>query len=445
MAVALFVESVSATLCDDGSHGKDQTLIVPVGTSIHIYHRISTGKRGRGEAWQITPITDLPATQVITKPVAIRLTTADIEALGFNRVTGISVKAITASENAERIEMGTHQEVVVSLVARIEAQDDTLSEFITDSRFSDPASVFKSPTPATATINIPVRVPVGASPVVELATIPDRKWAKEYIQRNLVGNLTEFDVYDEAMRTNTNVLIKGHAGSGKTMSVLAYASQRGLRYYNVSASAGTSVDQLLGKYVPDPLTQHFHWIDGAVTYLFRHGGVLLLNEINFLPERITTVLFSALDDRREIQLMDKDGEVIKAHPDLLIVGDMNPGYKGTRPMNQAWADRFRHVLDFPYDNAIEKRLIPNKAILDMASQLRDRFDKEELSTPISTRALVGFQDNLDSLGIDYAMYAYLNTFGHEKERASVKLVLETYRENILPTKLSAVHTDSEAI
>ena len=143
--------------------------------------------------------------------------------------------------------------------------------------------------------------------------------------------------------------------------------------------------------------------------------------------------------------MDKDGEVIKAHPDLLIVGDMNPNYKGTRPMNQAWADRFRHVLDFPYDNSIEKRLIPNKAILDMASQLRDRFDKEELSTPISTRALVGFQDNLDSLGIDYAMYAYLNTFGHEKERASVKLVLETYRENILPTKLSAVHTDSEAI
>ena len=148
-----------------------------------------------------------------------------------------------------------------------------------------------------------------------------------------------------------------------------------------------------------------------------------------MPERVKTVLFSLLDKRREIQLMDKDGEVIKAHPNLLIIADMNPGYRGTKPLNEAEKDRYAHKLDFNYDKNIEAKIIKSKALLELATNLRAAFDKEEIVTPISTRSLVAFMENATELGIDYAVYSFLNGF-HESERNAVRLAVETRKANI---------------
>jgi hypothetical protein len=108
---------------------------------------------------------------------------------------------------------------------------------------------------------------------------------------------------------------------------------------------------------------------------------------------------------------------------------MNPSYRGTRELNEAWNDRFQHHLEFPYDSNIEKQLIPIKSIRDMAGQLRGRFEDEEISTPISTRSLVAFTRNITNLGLDYAVSSYVHTFP-AREQAPVKLVIDTYRANI---------------
>jgi MoxR-like ATPase len=196
----------------------------------------------------------------------------------------------------------------------------------------------------------------------------------------------------------------------------------------VSCHIGVEPSQLFGKWIP---TQdgHFAWQDGAVTDIVRNGGTLLINEVSFMPERVSTVLFSLLDDRREIQLMDKNGEVIKAHPDLLVVADYNPNYRGSRELNQAFNDRFGIQLDFPYDPTIEAKLIKNKAILEMAKQLRSNFDLEQIRTPISTRTLQTFVRNSDTLGLEFAIYSYVNTFP-QNEQAPVRLVIDTHRANI---------------
>ena len=128
--------------------------------------------------------------------------------------------------------------------------------------------------------------------------------------------------------------------------------------------------------------------------------------------------------------MENGGEVIKAHPDLLIVADMNPDYRGTRQLNQALADRFPERLVFPYDNAIEQKLLGSKALLDMANQLRTEFDKGTINTPISTRNLVAFADNAKALGMDFATYCYINSFEGDEERSAVRLLLTTHRDNI---------------
>ena len=213
------------------------------------------------------------------------------------------------------------------------------------------------------------------------------------------------------------------------MSFQAFASHKGMRYFNLACHIGIEPSHMVGRWIPTA-DGHFKWQDGVVTDLVRNGGVLLFNEINFMPERISTFIFSLLDYRREIQVLENGGEVIKAHPNLLIAGDMNPMYRGTRPLNQAFADRFAIRLEFPYDKAIESKLIKNKPLLEMAEQLRAQHTSKALTTPISTRSLVAFLENAKTFGLDFATYSYINTFNGETEKSAVRLVIETHRENI---------------
>lgn len=399
-----------------------QTLIIPSFSTEVCFTREYTGSRGRGAAWQAllieTVISTIDNTSTDTRTATFSISDKDLAALRAGIVTSTGTKALLAlggsTVNTESTHADTAQAIRESIAATAPVVEPT------------PAP---TPTPAPQSSGLTVNEPAPA-PAMELATVPPIKWAEQYINRKVLDDLTEFDIYDQAMRDNANVLIKGHAGSGKTMSVMAYAAARGLRYYSVSSHSGVEPSQLFGKWNPTA-DGHFRWQDGAVTDLVRNGnGVLLLNEVNFMPERFTTVIFSLLDSRREIQLMDKDGEVVRAGENLLIVADMNPNYRGTRQMNQAWNDRFsQHMLNFPYDPTIEAKLIPNKPLLEMANQLRARFDKEELTTPISTRALVAFQNNIKTLGLQYAVYSYLNMFS-EGERAAVALTIETHLMNI---------------
>lgn len=435
MSIAILVEST------DTNGGKEQTIVAPVNNEVRYYHRVSTGSRGRGQAWKQVALADLPLTPTTHAPTAVALTLKDSEALSYGQITTLGVKLMVTSEQAEPIEQGEQHKVVVEgLSDRLTAGDSTLNDYLKDGRRTTPIRLV--PLQGKSEINIPAREVSVSAPIqqegarqpvsvytnMELASVPAIKWSKTYINRKVAGRL-DFDIYDNAMRNHENILIMGHAGSGKTMSVLAYASARGYRYYNVSSHIGLEPTQLFGSWIPTP-DGHFRWQDGAVTDLVRNGGVLLLNEVNFMPERVTTILFGLLDDRREIQIMENGGEVIKAHPELLIVADMNPHYRGTRPMNQAWVDRFHHKLNFPYDPTIENKLVKNKSLLEMADKLRDLMIKGKLNTPISTRSLVNFVKNAENLGLDYATECYANTFIDDTEREAVTLVLDTYKPNI---------------
>jgi hypothetical protein len=424
----------------EGIPAQAQTLLIGTDTEVLGYHRVSNGAKGRGQAWQ--PMTDLPTSPISHSPVAVVLSDRDLVMLQLGQITNVGIKALYALETAPTASATlAHNEAVDSLITRLEEGDSTLAEFIADKRRTN--GVFINPInkgvlPISATANAPV-VPnkpitiearnISDSLVNAMVSVPDKAFSKAYINRKVVGGLTDFEIMDFAMKSNKNVLIEGHAGSGKTAMVQAYASARGFRYFNVACHIGLEASHLIGRWIPTP-DGHFRWQDGAVTEIVRNGGVLLFNEINFAPERFLTFIFSLLDYRREIQLMENGGEVIKAHPDLLIVADMNPDYRGTRPLNQALADRFPERLVFPYDNAIEQKLLGSKALLDMANQLRTEFDKGTISTPISTRNLVAFADNAKALGMEFATYCYINSFEGDEERSAVRLLLTTHRDNI---------------
>jgi len=435
MSIALIVESKVET-------GKYQTVLVPTSNEVLTFTRLSNGGRGRGQAWQKDSITAFDICPITLEPNAVVLSDTDIQLALAGNITALAGRLISAGE-VPVVEGLAHDIMVGDLTAQLIAGDDTLNQFIRDSRRKSGVTIkpIKQLEPAFVAINSVATsqeeqtflgLPVSNKPTnTELATVPDKSWAERYINRKNVGKsgMTDFEMLNIIKANNQNLLIRGHAGSGKTMCVLAWASAMDYRYYNISANVGLEPSHLFGSWIPTEVAGKYKWQDGPVTDLVRNGGVLLLNEIDFIPERITTVLFGLLDDRREIQLLENGGEVIKAHPDLVVIGDHNPNYRGSRPMNQAWKDRFAHKWEFDYDRAIEKKLIKSGSLLDVAQKLRDTYDKGEIETPVSTRGLEMLVKNINNVGLDYAIGTYINGFADD-EREAVELVFSTAKVNI---------------
>jgi nitric oxide reductase NorQ protein len=279
---------------------------------------------------------------------------------------------------------------------------------------------------------------------VQIASVPDKSFAVEYIGRRFPGKVSDFQIFTAALNRGQNVLIEGPTGPGKTSAVLAFAAKHKHRFYSIPSSVGIDPSQLFGKFIPDDENGGFIWIDGPVTQVVRDGGVLLLNEINFMPERIASVLFGLLDKRREIALIDHKGEVIRAHrgKDLcwcrekdcdakrvLVIADMNPDYEGTRPLNKAFRNRFAIQLQWDYDEAIERKLVEVETLVYMAMQLRRQAAQGLFETPISTNMLKEFVDTYEDFGFDFARMNFVNHFAID-ERSAVDQVVETHSANI---------------
>lgn len=291
------------------------------------------------------------------------------------------------------------------------------------------------------------------------AFVPNKSVLNGYESRRAMGDKSEFDVFDFAFDHAMNVIIEGPTGTGKTTAVQAWAAKRGLRFGSLSSHAGADHTQMFGRVnqnedakAGEPL---FYWKDGLVTDVFRNGGVLLVNEMNFLPERVASVLFGPTDSRRALTLMDRDGEVIMAHRPttykrvgdkiiditcwcddpsgadckskwVLMVGDFNPDYEGTRNLNKAFRNRWAIQMVFNYDPEVEKMLVKSDSLRQVATDIRN---DDSYETPVATNMLIEFETIALGLGIDFAAQNFVNHF-LDDERGPIKLVLDAYKLNI---------------
>lgn len=284
-------------------------------------------------------------------------------------------------------------------------------------------------TTATATRKKRVVVPK----IERLAEIPDKaQFFDGYINRTVPGGDTDFEALEKARLMGHNVLIEGPTGSGKTSAVYAYAVWKKMPLYSVSSSVNTEPSQLFGRYLPDESGKSMAvWQDGPVTDIVRHGGILLINEVNFIPDRISTVLFGLLDKRKKIELQDHKGEVLYAPTDgsFLLVADMNPDYEGTRPLNKAFRNRFGRKLFFDYDPVVEAQLVISQALLKLAGQVRDSIRQGQFDTPVSTNMLVEFDEYAIASGLDCAVDNFANAFPYD-DRKAIATVFDTHRSNL---------------
>ncbi|MFW5787988.1 MAG: CbbQ/NirQ/NorQ C-terminal domain-containing protein, partial [Halanaerobiales bacterium] len=102
------------------------------------------------------------------------------------------------------------------------------------------------------------------------------------------------------------------------------------------------------------------WQDGPLTLAVRYGGICYLDEVVEARNDTTVVIHSLTDDRR-ILYLDRTGEVIKAHPDFMMVISYNPGYQNVRKeLKESTKQRFCSInFDHPHPE-IEKEIIKSE-------------------------------------------------------------------------------------
>jgi hypothetical protein len=263
--------------------------------------------------------------------------------------------------------------------------------------------------------------------------IPDADWHTHYISRDIAG-VNDLNIFASAHRLKHNLLLSGPTGSAKTSVTYAYASKVGLPVVNIPCNGAAEPSLFIGKWNKLPNGQ-FDFVLGELALAVLHGGVILLDEINFLKPNIGAYLHGLLDSRRTLVIPEASGSsaptFIKAHPDCLIVGAYNPNYQGTRPLNEAFKNRFAFQVDFPYLNEVESSLIQSESLIQLANNLRLELDAGNLTTPISTNLLIETEELAcdEELGFDFALTNFLNHFPLD-EQQPVKEVLVQIAPNV---------------
>lgn len=203
-----------------------------------------------------------------------------------------------------------------------------------------------------------------------------------------------------------NFLMRGPAGTGKTMGAQAVAAGLHLPYMMMTCSANTEISDLIGQFIPDTaglrtheapglgelpkisdiimhppsvyeeLTgeyddnktdddvlqklieiavgrlaakeekhgQRIRYVDTPLIEAIRHGYVVELQEPSCITNPGVLVgLNSLLDNCQQITL--PTGEKVERHPDTVIIVTTNSGYAGNRDINQSVLSRMDLIYD----------------------------------------------------------------------------------------------------
>ena len=113
----------------------------------------------------------------------------------------------------------------------------------------------------------------------------------------------------------------------------------------VSCNEDITASDLIGRFLLD--SDGTRWIDGPLTIAARHGAICYLDEVVEARQDTMVVIHSLTDHRREL-MIDKKGELLKAHPDFQLVISYNPGYQSLmKDLKQSTKQRFV-ALDFDF-------------------------------------------------------------------------------------------------
>lgn len=262
----------------------------------------------------------------------------------------------------------------------------------------------------------------------------------EYISR-MYYDWEDVDLLKTALANDQNVLLMGPKGTGKNSLAEAVAHELKLHLSFIPCHDGATTEDILGGWLPRDDGNGYRWVDGILTAAVRHGGIVFLDEINALKPQVAFAIHGLLDGRRRLVLTEHpvEGrpETIQAHADFGLVGAYNPGYEGTRELNEAFRDRFQIQLRMGYVSDIDKLVIADHPAASDLEQheiaaLQLFVDKTyraresgAVYSEIGTRAYIDLLVNYSLYGFKVARTIFNSRFDDEAE---VKAITTCFRD-----------------
>ncbi|MAG13515.1 MAG: AAA family ATPase [Spirochaetales bacterium] len=211
---------------------------------------------------------------------------------------------------------------------------------------------------------------------------------------NYISQDDEIRIFTAAFKSRIPLIIKGPTGCGKTRFIEFMAYRLKLPLLTVSCHEDLTASDLVGRYLFRD--RETHWHDGPLTMAVRYGGICYLDEIVEARKDTSVIIHSLTDDRRMLYL-DKTGEVVKAHPDFMMVLSYNPGYQSiVKDLKQSTKQRFASLFFGYPDTDVETQIVKtetdmpeeeSRRLAQMGAKIRE-LKGFGLDEGVSTRLLV---------------------------------------------------------
>lgn len=194
------------------------------------------------------------------------------------------------------------------------------------------------------------------------------------------------------------VLLVGPAGSGKNHTLEQVAESLDIDFY--FSNAVTQEHKISG------------FTDANGTYhetqfykAFTNGGLFFLDEMDASIPEVLLVLNSAIANR----YYDFPVGRVEAHEDFRVVAAANTFgngadnmYVGRQQLDAATLDRFA-VLDFDYDENVERELAVNEDLYDFISEVRKSIVENDIRYTVSMRATINASKLHDIMNLETIM------------------------------------------
>ncbi|HLQ26047.1 MAG TPA: CbbQ/NirQ/NorQ/GpvN family protein [Acidiferrobacterales bacterium] len=210
----------------------------------------------------------------------------------------------------------------------------------------------------------------------------------------------EVSLFEAAYAERISVMLKGPTGCGKTRFIeymswhLGQHAGKKFPLVTITCHEDLTASDLVGRYLLN--TDGTQWLDGPLTRAVRNGGICYLDEV-VEARKDTIVVIHSLTDHRRLLPIEKQGEILEAHPDFFLVVSYNPGYQSSmKDLKHSTRQRFVSI-DFGYPpQALEQKIIEKEANINaeqaaalalLGLQVR-HLDQQNLLEGPSTRLLI---------------------------------------------------------
>ncbi|MDO5718865.1 MAG: MoxR family ATPase [Tissierellia bacterium] len=189
-----------------------------------------------------------------------------------------------------------------------------------------------------------------------------------------------------AIITGNHLLLSGPKATGKNVLAenLAFLFNRPL--WTISLNINSDPSSLIGSDTFE--SGEVKLKKGPIYNASEYGGFAVFDEINMAKNEALSVVHSALDYRRIIDIPGYDR--LSLHEATRFIGTMNYGYIGTRDLNEALVSRFL-VIDIPTINredlksVISENTNLKKEFIDIFAKLFLDLEQKSLNSEISSK------------------------------------------------------------